>query len=195
MSKKEFGGEVEITGGEFRRRKIVTPGGGTHPMGSRERLALFNSIGSSLVGADVLDAYAGSGAIGFEALSRGAKSATFIDKAPGARQAIKHNIVELGVEDRCTLIPMRVEEYAQINRPSEESQPGFDFIFADPPYDDFDPRGIDGLSYCLKPEGLLALSHPDVTPDFPRLVKLRTRKYAGAHLTFYQKKSLPDTLN
>lgn len=198
MSRKEFGGEVEITGGEFRGRKIVTPGGATHPMGSRERLALFNSIGNTLADADVLDAYAGSGAIGFEALSRGASSVTFIDKAPGARRAIKHNISELGVEEECTLIPMRVEEYAQANCPPGGPRPSnmyvmekFDFIFADPPYDDFDPRGIDDISYFLKQGGILALSHPGDAPQFFWIKLMKTKKYAGAKISFYTKPPLP----
>jgi len=194
MSRHEFGGEVEITGGEFRGRRLVTPGATTHPMGSREKLAIFNALTGPLEGATVLDAYAGSGALGLEALSRGAESVTFIDKAPGARRAIKHSIAELGVEEECELMPMRVEEYAQLNCPPGGPRPSnlyvmekFDIIFADPPYDDFDPRGVDDISYYLKPGGVLVLSHPGPAPEFYWLDLEKTRKYAGAHVSFYRK--------
>lgn len=194
MVKRDFGGEVEITGGEFGGRKLVTPGGATHPMGSREKLAIFNALGDEIEEAVVLDAYAGSGAMGLEALSRGAESVTFIDKAPGAKRAIRHNIAELGVEDECTLIPMRIEDYAQANCPPGGPNPSnfyvmerFDIIIADPPYDDFDPRGIDDISYYLKPGGTLVLSHPGPAPRFLWINLERTKHYAGANISFYSK--------
>jgi len=194
MSKREFGGEVEITGGEFRGRKLVTPGESTHPMGSREKLAIFNALGSKIEGAAVLDAYAGSGALGIEAISRGAGSVVFIDKAPGARRAIKHNIETFDIAEKCVLEPMRVEEYAQCNCP-----PGgptlsnmhllekFDIILADPPYDDFDPRGVDDISYYLKSGGTLVLSHPGPAPRFMWIDLKKTKKYAGAYISYYIK--------
>lgn len=194
MGKKEFGGTVEITGGEFKGRKLVTPGASTHPMGSREKIAIFNILGNQINGADVLDAYAGSGALGLEALSRGAESVTFIDKAPGARRAIKHNISELEAEEECTLMPMRIEEYAQANCPPGGPRPEnfyvmekFDIIIADPPYDNFDPRAIDDISYYLKPGGTLILSHPGPAPRFMFIDLEKTKKYAGANISVYTK--------
>ena len=61
---------VRITAGNYKGKVLATPGEGTHPMGERERLALFNMVGNDLTGANVLDAYAGSGILGAEALSR-----------------------------------------------------------------------------------------------------------------------------
>ncbi len=99
---------VTITSGVFRGRKLATPDtSATHPMGSREKLALFNALISA--GADfspstrVLDLYAGSGALGLEAISRGAGSAVFVDNNAKARAAIKENIKSLGVE-RCQVL-------------------------------------------------------------------------------------------
>ena len=72
---------IKITSGKFRGRVIKSPNSRlTHPMGAREKLALFNMINDFLPGAQVLDAFAGSGALGIEAISRGAKSAAFIEK-------------------------------------------------------------------------------------------------------------------
>ena len=64
--------EVRITSGSYKGRRVATPGGKTHPMGNREKIALFNMVSEYLPGSRVLDAYAGSGALGIEALSRGA---------------------------------------------------------------------------------------------------------------------------
>src|SRR5687768_9476806 len=72
---------VRIISGEFGGRKIEAPDNSrTHPMGERVRNALFNSLGEKIVGASVLDAFAGTGSVGLEALSRGAKHATFIER-------------------------------------------------------------------------------------------------------------------
>ena len=79
---------IKITSGIFRGRNISTPGGKTHPMGERERLALFNMISEYLPKAAVLDAYAGSGALGIEAISRGADKVLFVDKSADAVRKI-----------------------------------------------------------------------------------------------------------
>lgn len=90
---------VRITSGEFRGRKIETPGDGTHPMGERERLALFNMITERLPGAMVLDAFAGSGALGVEALSRGAKGVVFVDASRKAVECIRNNLSMLDIKN------------------------------------------------------------------------------------------------
>ncbi|MBR2709688.1 RsmD family RNA methyltransferase [Candidatus Saccharibacteria bacterium] len=83
---------IIITGGKYRGLSIMTPGGATHPMGIRERLALFNMLMPRLQGATVLDVYAGSGALGLEALSRGAASVIFVDNDKKATEVIKKNL-------------------------------------------------------------------------------------------------------
>ena len=88
---------VRITSGIYRGHSILTPGEGTHPMGERERLALFNKISDYLPGANVLDAFAGSGALGIEAMSRGAASVTFVEKSPKAAKIIRENLKTLGI--------------------------------------------------------------------------------------------------
>ena len=172
---------IMITGGKYRGRKLLTPGGKTHPMGSRERLALFNMLGGKIKGASVLDAFAGSGALGIEALSRGASKVVFVDKSPEAVQAIKANLAELEIHDGVKMIR---GAFPQV----ELSDFGFfDVILADPPYDDFVLAEVESLAALLKSEGMLALSHPDLAPKIGGLELIKTRQYAAAHLSIYTK--------
>lgn len=92
--------KIRITGGELKGREILSPRSGlTHPMGAREKLALFNMINREITGAKVLDAYAGSGALGIEALSRGAESAVFVEKDAEVAKVLKQNLRYLGLEN------------------------------------------------------------------------------------------------
>ena len=169
--------EIKITAGEYRGRMIRTPGAGTHPMGARERLALFNMISSWLPGAQVLDAYAGSGELGIEAISRGAVGVVFLEQSVAAARIIKENLVALGINGEV------VTSDAAKFVPDRE----FDVILADPPYDDFSVDGVENLTKYLKNDGVLVLSHPGPAPDLQGLTLDRTRKYAGAHLSVYTK--------
>ncbi len=170
---------VKITSGEYRGRTIKTPGGATHPMGSREKLALFNMISEYLVGAVVLDAYAGSGALGIEALSRGAKSVTFVEKSSVASKVIKDNLSALGLSDLTSVATSDVAKLQFAER--------FDLILADPPYDKFDIKEITVLSEFLNKGGIMALSHPGEAVELPDLELLKTRQYARARISIYKK--------
>ncbi|MBR3353470.1 RsmD family RNA methyltransferase [Candidatus Saccharibacteria bacterium] len=194
---------VRITSGIFRGRLITTPGGGTHPMGERERLALFNMIGDSLSGATVLDVYAGSGALGLEALSRGAREVSFVDSGSEPVRCIANNLITLGFTktssgeyhlscdtlSRCGLSSSQ-EMGAVITRSKIESYSiarQFDLILADPPYDSFNSGSIERLIGFLKAGGVLVLSHPGVAPELSGLLLKDTRKYAGATISIYTK--------
>lgn len=168
--------KVTIISGKFKGRKISTPGGATHPMGSRERLALFNMV--SVEGLVVLDAFAGSGALGIEALSRGAASVIFVEKNPKACEMIRQNLESLGVKDGAEIIKSSV---------SSANLPAFDVIFADPPYDNFDLTEVESLTKSLKNGGVMVLSHPGEAPELQGLNLLKTHQYAAAHLSIYIK--------
>ena len=168
---------IRITSGNYRNRTIKTPGGKTHPMGERERLALFNMVSDYIPGARILDAYAGSGAVGIEALSRGALEVCFLEKSPTAAKIIRANLADLGLKER-----VFVGDATNFTTPD-----GFDVILADPPYDDFDFAGVEYLSGFLKDGGILVLSHPDTPPEIMGLKMIKTRKYAAAHITVYVK--------
>lgn len=167
---------VKIISGKYKGRKIVTPGGATHPMGERERLALFNMVAPWVDGARVLDAYAGSGALGIEALSRGAKEVVFIEKATGAAKVIRENLRSLGAVG-AEIYKGKVGDY--------KSEEKFEVILADPPYDDFKVAEVAGLVKYLQPSGVLVLSHPGEAPELAGLTLEKSRKYAGATLSVY----------
>lgn len=168
---------IRISSGQYRNRKITTPGGATHPMGERERLALFNMIAEYLPGAKVLDAFAGSGALGIEALSRGASEAVFVEKVAPACRVIRGNLRELGIE----------AEVYQSNVVNFTTDTEFDVMLADPPYDNFKINEVTHLLQFLRSGGILALSHPGEAPELPRMELLKSRKYAGATISIYVK--------
>lgn len=169
---------VRITSGKYRGRKLLTPGGATHPMGERERLALFNMISSHLAGATVLDAFAGSGALGVEALSRGASDVVFIEKNAEATRVIRDNLRELGAE--AEIFKGRVSDY----QGADDRK--FEVILADPPYDDFDATEVASLTHLLKPGGVFVLSHPGEAPEIQGLKLVKTNRYAGARISIYE---------
>lgn len=174
---------VKITSGELKGRKILTPGGATHPMGERERLALFNMIAEYVPGNYILDAFAGSGALGIEALSRGAMFVVFMEKNRKACQTITRNIGELG------LFPMRGgvlqhDAYKVLKTATDR----FGIVLADPPYDEYDENKIKVLARVVAdPGGILVLSHPGEPPAMPGLRLEKSHKYAGATISLYVK--------
>ena len=171
---------IKITSGKFRGRAIKSPNSKlTHPMGAREKLALFNMIADYLPGAVILDAYAGSGALGIEALSRGAKYAVFVEKNPRIAQIIRKNLAELGLAEVAEIYEKNAENFS----PAGE----FDIILADPPYDNFDTHGAENLAKTLKKTGVLVLSHPGEAPVISGLTLQKTREYAAAKISVYTK--------
>lgn len=172
-------GKVRITSGIFRGRTILTPlDSKTHPMGDREKLALFNMVSEFIANKTVLDAFSGSGALGIEALSRGAKKVVFIEESVKADRIIRKNLESLGISEASyEVILGDVGDY--INKEK------FDLIIADPPYDDFQPALIESLAKNLALNGFLVLSHPDGAPELKGLKLLKSRKYARARLSVY----------
>lgn len=120
---------LRLSGGELRSRVIpLCHGEALRPTSGRAREALFSILGPQVDGARVLDLYAGSGTIGFEALSRGAAHVTFVELHAPTAQTIRRTAAELGVAARASIICAPVEKAAQrvLGR--------FDLVYADPPY-------------------------------------------------------------
>ena len=121
---------MRIIAGEWRGRPLVAPAGqGTRPTADRTRETLFSMLASRLGSFDglrVADLYAGSGALGLEALSRGAAHATFVDNDPKALSAIRTNVLAFKADNRADVRSLSAANLAP-------SQP-FDLVFADPPY-------------------------------------------------------------
>jgi 16S rRNA (guanine966-N2)-methyltransferase len=120
---------MRIVGGDLRGRTLhAVRGKSTRPTADRVRQSLFDRLGQRCDGLRVLDLYAGTGALAFEALSRGAAHATMIESDAKAAQVIERNAAELGCADRCTVVRTQVERaLAQLSGP-------YDLVFSDPPY-------------------------------------------------------------
>ena len=124
------GGAVRVVGGEFGGRRLTVPKDSrVRPTADRVREAWMSILGEELRGARVLDLFAGSGALGLEALSRGATAATFVELGPAALEALRANIAALGVEERATVHRGDALRFA-----AGLGAGAFDVAFADPPY-------------------------------------------------------------
>jgi 16S rRNA (guanine966-N2)-methyltransferase len=131
---------MRVVAGEFRGRRLAAPRGvRTRPTADRVREALFSML-NDVSGARVLDLYAGSGALGIEALSRGASSATFVESDPGAVAVIQRNLDALGADAE-----VRRQDVVRF---LYEREGPFDLVFCDPPYD-LAPSPADALAARL----------------------------------------------
>lgn len=179
---------MQVISGKYKNQNINTlDDERTHPMGSREKLALFNMIYTYLPESRVLDAFAGSGALGIEALSRGALHATFVENNRFACKNIADNLKKLNPTPLSTeVIANNVEDYAKGNIAIP-----FDVIFADPPYPIYNDELIKPLFKILAPGGILVLSHPHENnteaPTFKDAELLKSHTYAAATISIYKK--------
>jgi 16S rRNA (guanine966-N2)-methyltransferase len=157
------------------------PGDATRPTSDRVREAVFNALGSlgAVEGAVVADLFAGSGALGIEALSRGAASATFVDTARAARTAVEANLAAIGFADRARVIGADV--MAHLGASGER----YDLVLADPPYAFDDWPALAGAVFeRLSPNGLLVVES-DREPDLGGAASvLRSRRYGGTVVLF-----------
>jgi 16S rRNA (guanine966-N2)-methyltransferase len=170
---------VRVVGGTARGRPLVAPAGRrTRPTADRVREAIFNALWSRgvLDGARVVDLFAGSGALGIEALSRGAAHATFVDSDRAARAAITSNLEACGFTDRADVVATPVERFV-----SELAEP-FDLAFCDPPY------AFDGWAGVLaaRPAPLVVAEagEPIAVPDGWTLT--RESRYGAAWVGFLE---------
>lgn len=175
---------LRIIAGKYGSRVIDAPDRrSTHAMGERIRNAIFNSLGSTIHGADVLDAFAGSGSVGIEAISRGATSAVFIEKDRIAAKVIQNNIDMLKVES-AKVIKSTVSNWLET---SEDRY--FDVIFADPPYHDPQLATVARLVSRLNDKGTMIISLPaDASlPDIPGTDIQSVREYGNAKIVVLRK--------
>lgn len=178
--------KIRIIAGAHGGRMIDTPPARrTHPMSTRARGALFNSLAQEVRSATVLDAFAGSGALGLEALSRGASSAVLVEKDRVAARIISQSITLLRLGEQAKVVCASVKSWLGTNPDAM-----FSLIFADPPYHDLQHDSIRALAQRLAAGGVLVLSWPnDEKPlTLPDLAIYRQRSYAGAQIIFYQHK-------
>lgn len=179
---KRKNGTTTITSGEHRGKAILTPGDNAHPMGSREKIALFNMINDYIPGAKVLDTYAGSGALGLEALSRGAEFVLFVDSNFSSIEVVRRNAEKLGLDKACYELLK-----ADILRDPEIADEQYDLVLADPPYDDYHPEMITIVARAVVKGGILVASTPETPPEIQNMELLKTRKYARAHISVFRR--------
>ncbi|MDR1300116.1 MAG: 16S rRNA (guanine(966)-N(2))-methyltransferase RsmD [Candidatus Nomurabacteria bacterium] len=177
--------KVRIISGEFGGRLIDTPTRrSTHVMGDRVRSGLFNMI--DVAGAVVLDAFAGSGALGLEAISRGAKTVIFVEKDRAAARTVVKNTTLFDISKKTQVTNTTVENWMAT---TDEKATNFDIIFADPPYHKPQFSTTAKLARYLKPNGLmiLSISARVSIPTVEGVVVVDKREYGEANLIFYQR--------
>ena len=183
---------MRIVAGSLKGRAIVAPEGqGTRPTSDRARQAVFNVLehaawSESLQGARVIDLYAGSGALGFEALSRGAAFCLFVETDDGARGAIRENMDAYGLFGRCRVHRRSATDLGV--RPGSAGE-AFDIAFLDPPYgkglgEQTLSRLIEGG--WLKPGAIVVFERGADEPDIdtPGYERLDAREYGAARVLF-----------
>jgi 16S rRNA (guanine966-N2)-methyltransferase len=152
-------------------------------MSEKMRGALFNVLGD-ISDLTVFDAYGGSGAIAFEAISRGAKSALITEVDQTAAKTITANIKSLGLKDSVRMVRANAASYSQ-NYPHEH----YNIVVCDPPYDDMHPTQIIQLGNNVAKDGLLVISKPTGSADFDLedLELISKKNYGDGTLVFYRK--------
>ncbi len=198
---------TRISGGNERGRRLRAPKSGLRPTTEKVRAAIFSMLGESVENARVLDLYAGTGAMGLEALSRGAAGADFVEGDAKACTTINANIRSLGYDDRARVIRARVEKTVEKatgsqtilhgsiegagSRAGGRQGPGYDLVFIDPPYDD-DPWDelLSGLSDrpLLSTEATVVAEYGSgrsLAASYGRLRLSKTRRYGASTVSIF----------
>jgi 16S rRNA (guanine(966)-N(2))-methyltransferase RsmD len=176
---------MRIVGGRLGGRVLRAPTGqATRPTSEKVREAVFNILGE-VEGASVLDLFAGSGALGLEALSRGAAHATFVDTGRPALAAMRANLDELGVGDRATVLASDAVAVAAGHRPTEP----WSLVFVDPPYrSELARRAVEALQH-LAPDAVIVIEHDrrNAPPErLGSLLRTDERRYGDTLVSFYR---------
>ena len=190
---------IRLISGIFKNHKITAPNSRqTHPMSERARNAIFNTMQAEIPNAEVLDAFAGTGSLGLEAISRGAKKVVFIEKNRLAQKILAENLKIIEKNENAgeaKIIRSSVSGWIGSSQSQFEigeilEIPAFDIIFADPPY--YDPQfpSIEKLSKRLRSGGILILSQPKEIENFKaeNLILISEKLYSGAKILFFRAK-------
>lgn len=175
---------MRIVGGSLGGRVLRAPSGSaTRPTSEKVREAIFNIL-PDVADADVLDLFAGSGALGIEALSRGARHATFVEQAKPALGVLRANLAALGLEDRATIVTG--DAVAAAKRAPDRL---WRLVLVDPPYrSDLAVRAVTALA-GLAPDGAVVIEHDrrNAPPDaLGSLLRTDERRYGDTCVSFYR---------
>jgi len=181
---------MRIIAGEFRSRRLKSlPGAATRPTPDRLREALFNILQTRMAGASFVDAYAGTGAVGIEALSRGAESVLLVDASERSARIIRENLRRLELTDRAQMWVMPVRR--ALNAVGRQGQK-FDVIFLDPPYDQkLVGRSLELIASVdpVYPTGVVVAEHSvrETLKSSYRFLSLNDqRRYGDTLLSFFR---------
>jgi 16S rRNA (guanine(966)-N(2))-methyltransferase RsmD len=177
---------MRIIAGRFKGRTLRTPSWeGLRPTSDRLRETLFNVLAADMPGARVLDVYAGTGAVGLEALSRGARAVTFIEQDRRAVALIRENLARCAVSEGCAIVARDAAE-ALRRGPLDR----FDIVFLDPPYDTSARDTVVQLAAAhVADDGVLVLEYAHRQPPPPvagSLALMRTVRQGDSALAFYR---------
>jgi 16S rRNA (guanine966-N2)-methyltransferase len=172
---------VRICAGSYKSRRIVCPDD-IRPTSDRVKEALFSALLVDFKDLDVLDVFAGSGALGIEALSRGAKTVTFVDSSVSSINFIKKNTSQLGCLEVCIIIKSDALAYIKNCKQS------FDLIFMDPPYN----KGLASqiapeLYFLIKPGGIMVIEHSP--KELITMGSYKHKSYGDTMLTFFRRET------
>lgn len=187
---------MRVIAGQFRSRVLQAPAGlDVRPTSDRLRETLFNVLAPRVAGSVFLDLYAGSGAVGIEALSRGAREAVFVEQAQPSLRAIRSNLASLDIRGSYTLEPRSVASALPRLLESRHDEDAVDIAFLDPPYAAEDECALalgllgGACRALLAPEGLVVAEHRKRRGPDERcgaLVRYRVLTQGDAALSFYR---------
>ncbi|TMC51954.1 MAG: 16S rRNA (guanine(966)-N(2))-methyltransferase RsmD [Chloroflexi bacterium] len=174
-------GKLRVSGGEARGRRLKAPKN-IRPTQGMVKQAIFNMVGPRIEGAEVLDLFAGSGALGIEALSRGAARVTFVDQQPRGLAILRQNLDALGFKARAQVVRGDVVRWLEASPDAIKSAT---FVFLDPPYEDVVlDRALDVLDREVTGATVLAEhSRRQTLPTLSRLRVDRERRYGDTLVT------------
>jgi len=183
---------MQIIGGKLKGAKLKLPGlRATRPSNNKIREAIFDILGGRVLDALCLDLFSGTGALGIEALSRGAKEVVFVERDRRNKKVILENLKTLGLADRGKVIGMDAER--ALKRLNKEGLK-FDLLFADPPYlKGLAEKCLRNLAVCdiLFSCALIIIEHhkkEELSEHLNQLVLRRRKKYGDTLLSIYERK-------
>jgi len=185
---------MRIVAGSARGRRLVAPAGSsTRPTSDRIRESIFNILGQRFDGGAVLDLFAGSGAMGLEALSRGADRAVLVERDRQAAAICEQNARSLGFEDRVEILRADVPDAL---RTLSRRATRFDLVFLDPPYAEGPgpTLALLGAGELLAPEGRVVAEHARREPPdaaYATLVRTDLRTFGEPAVSFYEREGAP----
>lgn len=176
---------MRVIAGRCAGARLSAPrGDATRPLTDRVKEALFAILQPRLPGARVLDLYAGSGAAGIEALSRGAAHSVFVERQASVAATIRDNLARTGLGEGASVVVADVERFL-----ARDPDGRYAIAFLDPPYDvDVDPLVLTALVPWLDADGLVVVKHfwRTAPPSVPKLETVRARRFGETALTFMQ---------